>query len=118
MVQPAAPPRRSNTANTAATVVLFVLLAGLALLAVVLSGFFVMATDPCGGTTTCDTDALFYAYLATWGGIAVAIVGSAVGTIVTGLRHGLTWYWPLIGIAVVLVSFVAGLALTSRVLPR
>ena len=65
MVQPAAPPRRSDTANTAATVVLFVLLAGLALLAASCPVSSSWRQTRAAGRPPADTDALFYAYLAT-----------------------------------------------------
>ena len=46
--------------------------------------------------------------------MALAVVGATVGTIVSGLRHRATWLWPLIGLAVVLVSFVGGLVLVGQ----
>jgi hypothetical protein len=74
-----------------------------------------MGTDSCSVTDAgCNTDALFYAVVATWGGVALAVVGATVGTIVSGLRHRSTWLWPLIGLAVVLVSFVGGLVLVGQ----
>jgi hypothetical protein len=114
MMQPATAPR-PGAGNLVATILLFALLLGAGLLAVVLSGFFVMGTDSCSVTDAgCNTDALFYAVVATWGGVALAVVGATVGTIVSGLRHRSTWLWPLIGLAVVLVSFVGGLVLVGQ----
>jgi hypothetical protein len=108
MTQPTAP-ERTNTANIVATVIFFVLLAGAAFFAVLLSAFFVMASDSCGATgVTCNTDWIVYAYIVVWGGVALALVGATVGTIIGGLRHRATWMWPLIGIGVVVVSFIGG----------
>jgi hypothetical protein len=106
---------RPGTGNIIATVIFFVLLAGAAFLAVVLSGFFVMATDSCGTTgTTCNTDFVAYALIVVWGGVVVALVGATVGTLVSGLRHRTTWWWPLLGVLVVLVTFVGGLVLVGQ----
>jgi len=97
-------------------VIFFVLLAGAAFFAVLLSFFFVMASDSCGATgVTCNTDWIVYAYIVVWGGVALALVGATVGTIVGGLRHRATWMWPLIGIGVVVVSFVAGFVVLGQI---
>ena len=111
MTQPTAgpPTSRTNTTNVVLTVIFFVLLAGAAFVAVLLSAFFVMASDSCGATAvTCNTDWIVYAYIVVWGGVALALVGATVGTILGGLRHRATWMWPLIGIVVVVASFIAG----------
>jgi hypothetical protein len=109
-------PSRPGTANLVVTIVLFVLLLGVGLLAVTLSGFFVMATDSCGATgVTCNTDAVVYALFAVWGGVALAVGGAAVGAIVSGARHRATWSWPLVGLGVVIIAFAGGVLLMSRV---
>ena len=114
MTQPATA-NRPGTANLVTTILLFALLLGAGLLAVVLSGFFVMGTDSCGSTEAgCNTDPLFYAFVVVWGGVGLAVVGATIGTVVSGVRHRPTWFWPLLGLGVVLVSFIGGLVLLGQ----
>ena len=102
--------------NIVATVILFALLAVVAFLALLWSVFFAMASDWCqaaGGP--CDTDWLAYANIVAGGGVGLALVGATVGTVVDSRRHRSTWVWPLMGTVVIVLTFLAGVALAGQI---
>jgi hypothetical protein len=55
----------------------------------------------------------FYIYPVVWGGIGAAIAAAVVGPVVSLLKGWYLYFWPLLAIAIVLVSSVAGSALTG-----
>jgi hypothetical protein len=55
----------------------------------------------------------FYIYPLVWGGIGAAIAAAVVGPVVSLLKGWYLYFWPLLAIAIVLVSSVAGSALTG-----
>ena len=55
----------------------------------------------------------FYIYPLVWGGIGAAIAAAVVGPMVSLLKGWYLYFWPLLAIAIVLVSSVAGSALTG-----
>lgn len=92
--------------------------AALALLAaaasVLLSPFFVMATDPCGADN-CDFSRLTWAYVVTWGGVAVAVVLAVVGMALAARRRTRMWIWPVSAFLLVVVTFAGGVLLAGSV---
>jgi hypothetical protein len=55
----------------------------------------------------------FYIYPVVWGGIGAAIAAAVVGPMVSLLKGWYLYFWPLLAIAIVLVSSVMGSALTG-----
>jgi hypothetical protein len=55
----------------------------------------------------------FYIYPLVWGGIGAAIAAAVVGPVVSLLKGWYLYFWPLLAIAIVLLSSVAGSALTG-----
>ena len=80
--------------------------------ALFMSPFLVMATDSAGEKSRLGL--MGWAFAATWGGAALGVLGGIIG-IVRAARHGgLMWIWPVVGIAVVGVSFVLGALLATQ----
>jgi hypothetical protein len=55
----------------------------------------------------------FYIYPVVWGGIGAALAAAVVGPVVSLLKGWYLYFWPLLAIAIVLVSSVVGSALTG-----
>jgi hypothetical protein len=55
----------------------------------------------------------FYIYPVVWGGIGAALAAAVVGPVVSLLKGWYLYFWPLLAIAIVLVSSMAGSALTG-----
>ncbi len=55
----------------------------------------------------------FYIYPVVWGGIGAAIAAAMLGPLVSLLKGWYLSFWPLLAIAIVVVSSVAGSALTD-----
>jgi hypothetical protein len=55
----------------------------------------------------------FYIFPLVWGGIGAAIAAAVVGPVVSLLKGWYLYFWPLLAIAIVLVSSVMGSALTG-----
>ena len=49
----------------------------------------------------------------TWGGVGVAFVVAAVGPLVSLWRRWYMFIWPAVAVGVVIVSYLAGFALTE-----
>lgn len=112
-VKPAPPPRRSPW-DTAAAVIIAALALLSAAASVLLSTFFVMAVDACG-PDNCDFSWLTWAYVVTWGGVAVALAVGVAGMVRAAWRGTVMWVWPALTIGLVLVTFVAGVLLAGSV---
>ena len=112
---PPVPPRRHSGVDIALTVILSVLAGLFALGALSFSFFFVMATDSCG-PRHCNYDALGAAYLVTWGGNGLAILGGATGIIVAALRKWTMWFWPAGSLLLIVVSTGVGVSLANSVM--
>lgn len=108
------PPRRpaSDRVATVFTSVLAVL-AGAG--SVMISPFFVMTTDACGADN-CNLTWLTWAYVVTWGGVAVAAVVAVAGMVRAARRGTVMWIWPVVAVALVAVSFGVGFLLAASVL--
>lgn len=78
--------------------------------------FFGMATDSCGDN--CNTTALGWAYVVTWGGIATAALVAILGTIVAAARGRLMWIWPTLALVLIVVAIVTGVLLANSVIPH
>ena len=55
----------------------------------------------------------FYIYTVVWGGIGAAVAAAVVGPVVSLLKGWYLFFWPLLAIACIAVSAVAGSILTS-----
>ena len=98
-----------------ALAVLFSALAGItAFGSFAFSWFFVMATDSCG-PNDCHESRLWMAYVLTWGGIAVAVVGAIVGMVRAAQRGTALWIWPLLAVVVIGLTWAGGAALATSV---
>jgi uncharacterized membrane protein len=109
--------QQRSTGDTIATVVLLVFDAAAAALSLWFSLFFAMATDPCG-PDNCDTAAISWAYLVSWGGIGVAGVIAIVGTAIAAKRRRVMWIWPAAALVLVVVAIIAGALLAGSVAPH
>jgi hypothetical protein len=116
--QPYAPPRAGNWRVmdwVLTTVVSALLLVGSGLV-FYFSLFLAMATDSC--FERCREEYIGYAWAVTWGGIAVALKLTLVGVTVGAVRRRLMVVWPLLGIAIVVVSVVVGANLADAAAGR
>ena len=55
----------------------------------------------------------FYIYPVVWGGIGAAVAAAVIGPLVSLLKGWYLSFWPLLAIAIVVLSSVAGSALTD-----
>ena len=109
--------QQRSTADIIATVGLLVFDAAAAGVSLWCSLFFVMATDPCG-PDNCNTAAISWAYVVTWGGIGVAAVIAIVGTAIAAKRRRAMWVWPTAALVLIVVADVAGVLLAGSVSPH
>jgi hypothetical protein len=76
--------------------------------------FFAFATDSCSGDcppVPYGIDNLIYPV--TWGGIAVALIMATFGPVVSIWRRWYMFVWPTVALGIVIVSIVAGFAMTA-----
>jgi uncharacterized BrkB/YihY/UPF0761 family membrane protein len=106
-----------STTDIIATVAAWLLAVIAAGLSLAVSPLFTMAADPCGADN-CNTHALDWAYVITWGGIALAAILGLGGTVFAAVRHRRMWVWPTAALALVIVAFVIGTALAGSVHPH
>ncbi|MGI9126008.1 MAG: hypothetical protein ACR2JM_14815 [Mycobacterium sp.] len=116
MTLPEAPRPHRSPADRMASIVASVLavLAGMASL--FFSPFFVMATDSCGHEN-CRDSLVTWAYVVTWGGIALAAIVGVVGVVTAARRGSLMWVWPALALLLVVVTFAIGAQLASSAAP-
>ncbi len=110
------PVRRSAVAtwDVICTAVAWSVLVMAALAAGWVSLFFAFATDSCSG----DCPPVPYGidnwiYPVTWGGIAVALLMGTLGPLISISRRWYMVIWPLVALVIVIVSIVAGFAMTA-----
>jgi hypothetical protein len=89
------PPRPASDRVATVFAALLAILAGAG--SVMLSPFFVMATDACGADN-CNLDRLTWAYVVTWGGVALAAVVAVAGVVRAARRGTAMWIWPVVGV--------------------
>lgn len=82
---------------------------------VLISPLFVMTTDACG-SDNCNLNFLTWAYVMTWGGVAVAVIVALVGIVRAARRGTAMWIWPVLAIVIVVATFGAGFLLATSVL--
>ena len=83
------------------------------------SGLFGFLTDVCTGED-CPPVPFgvdFYIYPVVWGGIGAAIAAALIGPVVSLLKGWYLSFWPLLAIAIVVFSSVAGSTLTAYSVP-
>jgi hypothetical protein len=117
MTETGTTPRQRPASDVVATVVAFVLAAAAGVLSFCISPFFAMAADPCGNNN-CDTAAITWAYVVTWGGLGVAVVVAIGGAVFAAIRQRRMWVWPTAGLALIVVTFAIGSLLAGSVVPR
>jgi hypothetical protein len=110
------PPRRGrvSAADVIATVTLWATAGIAAAISLYLSLFFGFAADGCSGS--CPPVPLNldeWIYPVTWGGIVVAFAVGFVGTCIALWRGWYMWVWPTAALAIVVLAFVAGAAMTE-----
>ncbi|MET9024799.1 hypothetical protein ABZW96_04170 [Nocardia sp. NPDC004168] len=76
--------------------------------------FFAFASDPCG-QDNCRTEYLGWAFAVSWGGTATAIVGVTAILVLAAIKRWYMWYWPVLAMALIVLSFAGGVALASQV---
>ncbi|MFB8276158.1 hypothetical protein [Nocardia colli] len=106
------PPQR--TWDLVLTIVLYSCAALLGVLAAYATIFFAFAADACG-PKNCNDSYLGAAFIVSWGGTAVALVGSLVMIVIAGLKRWYMWYWPVLAAILIVASFAGGVALASQV---
>ena len=113
------PPRAPRPPRPVSDRVATVFTAALALLAgagsVLISPFFVMTTDACG-PDNCNFTWLTWAYVVTWGGVALAAVVAVVGMVRAARQGTVMWIWPVVAVALVALTFGVGFLLAASVL--
>jgi uncharacterized membrane protein len=105
-----------STGDTVATVIMFVLAAIAGVLSVSFSFFFAMATDSC--SDNCNTSALDWAYLVTWGGVGLAALIAVGGIIVAASRKRVMWVWPTAALVLIIIAVITGAMLADSVTPH
>jgi uncharacterized membrane protein len=108
--------KQRSTADTIATVITFVLAAIAGVLSVSFSFFFAMATDSC--SDNCDTSALDWAYLVTWGGVGLAAIIAVGGIIIAASRKRVMWVWPTAALVLIIIAVITGAMLADSVTPH
>lgn len=108
------PPAHHSTGDRVATVIAAVVAVLAAAGSVMFSAFFVMTTDGCG-PDNCHMTMLTWAYVVTWGGVALAALIAVIGMIRAARRGTAMWIWPAAAIALVVVTFGLGFLLAASV---
>jgi hypothetical protein len=104
------PPRPASDRVATVFGALLAILAGAG--SVMLSPFFVMAC----GADNCNLDRLTWAYVVTWGGVALAAVVAVAGVVRAARRGTAMWIWPVVAVALVALTFGIGFLLATSVL--
>ncbi len=115
----AAGPRRRSAASWVVDIVvggtLWAALSVVGMCAVYFSFFFAMAADACYSDAQCpQQDLIGVGMVTVWVGTAVALLVAFVGTLVSLLRKRYFWYWPLIGVPIVIAATWIGMELANR----
>ena len=97
------------------TVVLLALLLGLATATTWPTRLFGFVADVCAGETCGPVPygVDMYIYPVVWGGIGAAIAAAGIGPFVSLLKGWYMSFWPVLALAVLMASSVAGSMLTT-----
>ncbi|MGN5237697.1 MULTISPECIES: hypothetical protein [unclassified Rhodococcus (in: high G+C Gram-positive bacteria)] len=101
------------TIDTAVTVLFVIVTIVFAAVAFFVSLLFPMGMDSCG-PDGCQEGYLTAAFAVTWGGIAVACIGTVAGIVLAARRRTRMWVWPLLGATTITVVLMVGLSLAER----
>jgi hypothetical protein len=107
-------PRRHSVVDITITSILSAVAGITALGSLWFSLLFAMATDSCG--KQCNYAALNAAYLVMWGGVAVAVIVAAAGTIVAAVRGRVMWIWPTLALGLIVAALVIGMLLANSIM--
>ena len=116
MTSAPAPHFHRSPADRVASIVMSVLAVAAGLVSAFFSPFFVMATDACGHND-CRDELVTWAYVVTWGGLALAAIVGVVGMVVAARRKTAMWIWPALALFLVVTTFVIGAQLASSAAP-
>ncbi|MFF3221593.1 hypothetical protein ACFYV7_02255 [Nocardia suismassiliense] len=113
---PAQPHTRPQTRawDLALALTLYAGAAALGLVAAYFTVFFAFVTDSCG-PNNCRDGYLGAAFLVSWGGTALALLGALIMIIVAAVKRWYMWYWPVLAALMIVASFLGGVALASQV---
>ncbi|MFI6042159.1 hypothetical protein ACIA8C_11025 [Nocardia sp. NPDC051321] len=110
------PQPQQRTWDLVLAIVLYSGAALLGLVAAYATCFFAFAADSCGANN-CNDSYLGAAFIVSWGGTALALVGALIMIIVAAMKRWYMWYWPVLAAIMIVGSFAAGVALASQVYP-
>ncbi len=113
---PTAPTPRHSTGDAVATALVFFIAVAAGAASLFWSLFFAMAADACD--VQCNEALIGWAYLITWGGIAVAAIVAVVGVIVAFRRGRRMWVWPTLGLAIIIAAVFIGTLTADSVYPH
>ncbi|WP_405159947.1 hypothetical protein OG203_26290 [Nocardia sp. NBC_01499] len=110
--QPQQPQQR--TWDLLLAIALYCAAALLGLLAAYATCFFAFAADPCSATN-CRDGYLTAAFIVSWCGTALALLGSLTMIILAAIKRWYMWYWPVLAGVLIVISFATGVSLASQV---
>ncbi|WP_327110938.1 hypothetical protein OHB12_24320 [Nocardia sp. NBC_01730] len=106
--------QQARTWDLVLAVLLYCGAAVLGLVAAYFTLFFAFATDPCT-QDNCRTEYLTWAFVVSWGGTALALLGSLALLVVAAVKRWYLWFWPVSAILLIIGSFFGGAALAAQV---
>ena len=108
-------PTGAVVADAVASCLLWIAFVIVSLIAVYFSFFFAMAGDSCFSDTDCPEQHLISTGMFTvWAGVAATGLLVLIGTIVSICKRWYAFYWPLLGIPLVIVCVYVGVELANR----
>lgn len=115
---PLPPPSKSRSTTAVTLDIVGTVLGWVALLlaaagAAFISLFFVMITDSCTGGPECDLDLVEQGAGIVWIGDAAALLTALVGTVICAVKRRYMFYWPLIGVVIVVVGLWVGVSMAE-----
>ncbi len=102
--------------DVVATVMLSLVALAAAAAVLFTSPFLMMATDAADRKPRMS--ALGLAFALTWGGVAVGMIGAAIGIVRAARQDTAMWIWPTMAIALIGVCFALGAWLATKVVRR
>ena len=105
--------RRWSPADIGATLLLSILAVSVACASTMCALHFAMATGGC--PLHCHSRGLEGAFLVTWGGIATALIITALGLPTAAWRGQSMWIWPTIALGVLATTIASGLLMAGGI---